>query len=215
MHLEFPMFLCGFMSCFILWFAREKGAALVSKLGKNAKFVEVNIESTNMLGKTLEDVDLVVHAAGPFQKAENCSVLEAAISTKQTAYVDICDDTDYSQRAKSFHSEAVAAGVPAITTGGIYPGVSNVMAAELVHSAKSENAGEPERLREKKRENLEIRRCSPDPDPLPVGFRCFTERIFDDHKENKKTRGLLGEKTFLLPALGEETSARVVRRNEA
>ncbi|URD77328.1 Saccharopine dehydrogenase [Musa troglodytarum] len=65
----------------------------------------------------------------------------------QTAYVDICDDTDYSQKAKSFHSEAVAAGVPAITTGGIYPGVSNVMAAELVHSAKSENAGEPERLR--------------------------------------------------------------------
>lgn len=42
------------MSCFILWFAREKGAALVSKLGKNAEFVEVNIESTNMLEKTLE-----------------------------------------------------------------------------------------------------------------------------------------------------------------
>ncbi|URD77327.1 Saccharopine dehydrogenase [Musa troglodytarum] len=132
--------LCPSLQLLIAGRNREKGAALVSKLGKNAEFVEVNIESTNMLEKTLEDVDLVVHAAGPFQKAENCSVLEAAISTK-TAYVDICDDTDYSQKAKSFHSEAVAAGVPAITTGGIYPGVSNVMAAELVHSAKSENAG--------------------------------------------------------------------------
>ncbi|CAL9133480.1 unnamed protein product [Musa acuminata var. zebrina] len=138
--------LCPSLQLLVAGRNREKGAALVSKLGKNAEFVEVNIESTNMLEKTLEDVDLVVHAAGPFQKAENCGVLEAAISTK-TAYVDICDDTDYSQRAKSFHSEAVAAGVPAITTGGIYPGVSNVMAAELVHSAKSENAGEPERLR--------------------------------------------------------------------
>lgn len=28
------------------------------------------------------DVDLVVHAAGPFQQAENCNVLEVAIETK-------------------------------------------------------------------------------------------------------------------------------------
>lgn len=97
-------------------------------------------------------MDLVVHAAGPFQCEEKCTVLEAAISTKvcldffflniknfiyvelsshvlflveQTAYVDVCDDTDYAWKAKCFHKKAVAAGVPAITTGGIYPGVSN------------------------------------------------------------------------------------------
>jgi len=29
-------------------------------------------------------VDLVVHAAGPFQQKESCSVLEAAINTKVT-----------------------------------------------------------------------------------------------------------------------------------
>lgn len=28
------------------------------------------------------DVDLVVHAAGPFQQAEKCTVLEAALQTK-------------------------------------------------------------------------------------------------------------------------------------
>lgn len=28
------------------------------------------------------DVDLVVHTAGPFQQAEKCTVLEAAIRTK-------------------------------------------------------------------------------------------------------------------------------------
>jgi hypothetical protein len=43
----------------------------------------------------------------------------------QTAYIDVCDDTDYSRRAKSFMSRALAAIVPAITTTGIYPGVSN------------------------------------------------------------------------------------------
>ncbi|KAF6152913.1 hypothetical protein GIB67_039620 [Kingdonia uniflora] len=92
------------------------------------------------------DVDLVVHAAGPFQQTEKCSVLEAAIATK-TAYVDVCDDTSYSRQAKSFHKKAVAANIPAITTAGIYPGVSNVMAAELVRSARGENVGEPDRLR--------------------------------------------------------------------
>ncbi|KAG1365475.1 hypothetical protein COCNU_12G004750 [Cocos nucifera] len=125
---------------------RERGAELVSTLGENFEFVELNINNAKMMEAALEGVDLVVHTAGPFQHAEKCTVLEAAISTK-TAYVDVCDDTDYAQRAKCFHKRAVAAGVPAITTGGIYPGVSNVMAAELVRSAKNEDAGEPERLR--------------------------------------------------------------------
>ena len=43
----------------------------------------------------------------------------------QTAYIDVCDDQDYSARAKAYHDKAVAAQIPAITTAGIYPGVSN------------------------------------------------------------------------------------------
>nr|CBX25276.1 hypothetical_protein [Oryza brachyantha] len=125
---------------------REKGQSLASKLGHQSEFVQVDIRNTRMLEEALNDVDLVVHAAGPFQRENECTVLQSAIATK-TAYIDICDDTDYSWRAKSFHEQAKACGVPAITAAGIYPGVSNVMAAELVHAARSEDAGEPERLR--------------------------------------------------------------------
>nr|CBX25364.1 hypothetical_protein [Oryza brachyantha] len=125
---------------------REKGQSLASKLGHQSEFVQVDIRNTSMLEEALNDVDLVVHAAGPFQRENECTVLQSAIATK-TAYIDICDDTDYSWRAKSFHEQAKACGVPAITAAGIYPGVSNVMAAELVHAARSEDAGEPERLR--------------------------------------------------------------------
>ncbi|PQQ20789.1 uncharacterized protein Pyn_10460 [Prunus yedoensis var. nudiflora] len=125
---------------------REKGANMVATLGGNSEFSEVNIDNVKSLEAALKDVDLVVHAAGPFQQAEKCTVLEAALQTK-TAYVDVCDDTAYSLRAKSFNSRALAANVPAITTGGIYPGVSNVMAAELVRAARSESKGKPERLR--------------------------------------------------------------------
>ncbi|KAG9454759.1 hypothetical protein H6P81_007663 [Aristolochia fimbriata] len=125
---------------------RAKGTALVSTIGRKSEFVEISIDNKATLEAALKNVDLVVHAAGPFQREEKCTVLEAAIASK-TAYIDVCDDTSYSRNAKSYHNEAVAANVPAITTSGIYPGVSNVMAAELVRFAKSENVGEPERLR--------------------------------------------------------------------
>ncbi|CAL5437956.1 unnamed protein product [Camellia sinensis] len=129
---------------------KEKGAARVAQLGKNSEFAEVNIDDMESLEETLHDADLVVHTAGPFQQAERCTVLEAAIKTK-TAYVDVCDDTTYAWRAKSYMSKALAANIPAITTGGIYPGQQNifmtVMAAELVCAARSESKGEPERLR--------------------------------------------------------------------
>uniref|UniRef100_A0A5B7AYT3 Saccharopine dehydrogenase NADP binding domain-containing protein n=1 Tax=Davidia involucrata TaxID=16924 RepID=A0A5B7AYT3_DAVIN len=125
---------------------REKGAAMVATLGKNSEFAEVNIDDVKSLEAALNDVDLVVHTAGPFQQAEKCTVLEAAIENK-TAYVDVCDDTSYAWRAKSYMNKALAANIPAITTGGIYPGVSSVMAAELVRAARSESKGVPERLR--------------------------------------------------------------------
>ena len=55
-------------------------------------------------------------------------MLEAALAAR-VAYMDVCDDADYSQRARGYHQQAVDAGVPAITTAGIYPGVSNVRPA--------------------------------------------------------------------------------------
>ncbi len=48
-------------------------------------------------------------------------MLEAAIAVG-VPYLDVCDDTRYSQRAKKLHEKALAARVPAITTAGIYPG---------------------------------------------------------------------------------------------
>ena len=51
----------------------------------------------------------------------------------------MCDDNDYAAKAKAdYHEKAQAAGVPAITSGGIYPGVSNVMAAHMVSTARRE-----------------------------------------------------------------------------
>ncbi|XP_078445375.1 saccharopine dehydrogenase [Wolffia australiana] len=139
--------LCPSLRFIIAGRDRQRGSSVVSTLGENAKFLEVDIDNIKSLEAAFNGVDMVVHTAGPFQRAENCNVLNVAISSK-TPYVDVCDDADYAWRAKSFHAQAVAAGVPAITTAGIYPGVSNVMAAELVRAARTDKKnGEPERLR--------------------------------------------------------------------
>lgn len=97
----------------------------------------VNIDDPSSLLAALKGADLVIHTAGPFQRRQDCAVLEACIAVG-VPYLDVCDDTAYSQRAKALHGKAAAAGVPAITTGGIYPGVSNVMAAHMISMARKE-----------------------------------------------------------------------------
>ncbi len=81
------------------------------------QFVAVDINDAASLEAALRGADLVVHTAGPFQRKETCGVLESALATR-TPYMDVCDDADYSQRAKGYHQAAQAAGVPAITTAG-------------------------------------------------------------------------------------------------
>ena len=63
----------------------------------------------------------MLHTAGPFQRKNSQLVLETAIAMG-IPYVDVCDDAEYAQDCKRLHQRAVDAGVPAITTAGIYPG---------------------------------------------------------------------------------------------
>ncbi|CAM6099817.1 unnamed protein product [Calypogeia fissa] len=126
---------------------RQKGETLAAELGEGTSFSQFDIEDVESLKSALNGVDLVVHTAGPFQRATKCTVLEAAIATK-TAYIDVCDDSDHSKLAKGYHQQALAASVPAITTAGIYPGVSNIMAAELIRLNKTASSESlPERVR--------------------------------------------------------------------
>ncbi|KAJ9514562.1 hypothetical protein QJQ45_016295 [Haematococcus lacustris] len=90
------------------------------------------------LKAAMSGIDLIIHAAGPFQQTKNHIVLEQAIDAK-VAYVDVCDDLHYSEESKALYGKAAAdAGVPAIISAGIYPGTSNVMAAHIISIAKGE-----------------------------------------------------------------------------
>ncbi len=78
----------------------------------------------------------MIHTAGPFQAGEP-QVLRAAISAR-TSYLDVCDDTRYAAACRRLGPSAREAGIAGVTTGGIYPGVSNVMAAALVNKMREQ-----------------------------------------------------------------------------
>eukprot|EP00897_Mesotaenium_endlicherianum_P002731 jgi/Mesen1/2486/ME000159S01610 len=118
---------------------RERGEKACNDLESGAVFVPCDVDDYESIVRAIDGADLVVHTAGPFQRREECIVLEAAIATR-TPYMDVCDDRDYSQRAKQLHAKAQEAGVPAITTAGIYPGVSN---SELVRLAGTSSPSSP------------------------------------------------------------------------
>ena len=105
-----------------------------------AQFAAIDLANPASLAAAVKGADLVVHSAGPFQGGgDDLAVLRAAIDAK-VPYLDVCDDAEYAQRARKLSEEAKAAGVPAITSAGIYPGVSNVMAAEMIATNRTSAA---------------------------------------------------------------------------
>lgn len=109
---------------------RAVGEAVAARLGERARFVPVDTSDRASMLKAMKGADLVIHTAGPFQMAEP-QVLDAALEAG-CHYADVCDDIAFSRRAKEHHARAVETGRAAITTGGVFPGLSNVMAGEMI-----------------------------------------------------------------------------------
>lgn len=114
-----------------------------------AQFVSADAEDVRSVEAAIEGADLVVHCAGPFQGLEHCNVLDAAIA-QGVPYVDVSDDTAYVQRCRARADKARDAGVPCVTSTGIFPGASNVMAVQMLDEVRegktAEDAPSPERL---------------------------------------------------------------------
>jgi hypothetical protein len=123
---------------------------------ESVQFRSVNREDTESIACVLDEnrIDLVVHAAGPFQgktKAQN-GVLEACLN-KNVPYIDVCDDNCTSTAAKTRYSKQVT--IPCIVSAGCSPGVSSLMAKQLVAKTLKSN---PKLM----------------PADLSVNFSCFT-----------------------------------------
>ncbi len=70
--------------------------------------------------------DLIIHCAGPFRQRD-LAVLRACIAAGVN-YLDVSDSPDYVREALELKDEAIAAGITAIVSTGVFPGLSNSMA---------------------------------------------------------------------------------------
>ena len=87
-----------------------------------------------------EGAELVVHAAGPFQGRSAPAALEGCLAAG-VPFVDVCDDSRLVAAGLALSERAREGGVAAVTSAGIWPGVSALLAAEA-----SERVGGAETL---------------------------------------------------------------------
>jgi len=113
----------------------------------DTNFVVLNRESADSVSRVLgnDSYDLVVHTAGPFQGKVNTpnGVIDGAISNG-VPYVDVCDDYCTATAAKTRFSNSQ---VPCIVSTGCWPGVSSLMAKQLIwKTLQADKSLQPEDL---------------------------------------------------------------------
>jgi short subunit dehydrogenase-like uncharacterized protein len=76
-----------------------------------------DLEERTRLGASIQDVELVFHAAGPFQFTSK-PMVEACLESK-TFYIDITGEIPVFQNTFSHHSEALRAGIALVSGAGL------------------------------------------------------------------------------------------------
>jgi short subunit dehydrogenase-like uncharacterized protein len=76
-----------------------------------------DLEKPTRLAAALQDVDLVFHAAGPFQTTSK-PMIQACLETK-TNYIDITGEIPVFQHTFSRHTEAIGSGIALISGAGL------------------------------------------------------------------------------------------------
>ena len=99
---------------------------------KNAEWLRADADDRTALPAIVTGFDLVVHCAGPF-RYRSTAVLEACID-RGVPYIDISDDPGFVAEAIALDPQARAAGITAVLSTGVFPGISNSMARQGVEA---------------------------------------------------------------------------------
>ncbi|NJK41063.1 MAG: NAD(P)H-binding protein [Acaryochloridaceae cyanobacterium SU_2_1] len=110
----------------------QTGSAIALDLGPQVQFQVLDLADRKAVEAAIAPQDLVIHCAGPFQD-RNTQVLELCIQ-HQVNYLDVSDHPSFTEQARQWHDQAVAAGVTAIVNTGIFPGISNSMVRQDVET---------------------------------------------------------------------------------
>ena len=103
----------------------ELGDSPQERLRQRQTYQPLSLEDEAAVEQAIAQHDLVIHCAGPF-RSRNHHVLLSCI-TQGKPYVDVADSPDYVNLALTHRQAAQDAGVTAIVSTGIFPGISGSM----------------------------------------------------------------------------------------
>ena len=102
---------------------------------KKMRAIALDLTNKEKLKKAIASHNLVIHCAGPF-RYRDASVLQTCIELGVN-YIDVSDDPSFVRLVLARKKAAEAAGVTAIVSTGVFPGISNSMALQGVEQLDS------------------------------------------------------------------------------
>ncbi|MBP0018401.1 MAG: saccharopine dehydrogenase NADP-binding domain-containing protein [Cyanobacteria bacterium SBLK] len=100
--------------------------------GGRKEFLQLDLADRDRLCQVIRSCDLVVHCAGPFDYRD-AFVLQSCIELGVN-YLDVSDRPPFVKKALTYREAAQKAGVTAILSTGVFPGISNSMVRQGVES---------------------------------------------------------------------------------
>ncbi|MEL6353601.1 MAG: saccharopine dehydrogenase NADP-binding domain-containing protein [Cyanobacteria bacterium J06627_28] len=107
----------------------------IQDLLPHQSYLSLDLADAAGVERAIAQHDLIVHCAGPF-RSRNHHVLTSCIAQGKT-YIDVADSPDYVNKALKYCEQAKAAGVTAVISTGIFPGISGSMVRQGVEQLDS------------------------------------------------------------------------------
>ncbi|WP_346290102.1 saccharopine dehydrogenase family protein [Sphaerothrix gracilis] len=103
---------------------------LAQRSPQRVQSIGLDLDNQAALRGAIAAHDLTIHCAGPFSYRDD-RVLQLCIALGKP-YIDVADNPPYVREALALRSQASAAGVTAVVSTGVFPGISNSMVRQGV-----------------------------------------------------------------------------------
>lgn len=107
-----------------------RAGGMMDTLGDRVQFLPLDLSDRVALDRAIAETDLVIHCAGPFGYRDG-RVLESCIQQK-VHYLDVADNPPFVMKALTRCQAATDAGITAVVSTGVFPGMSNSMARQVI-----------------------------------------------------------------------------------
>lgn len=129
-------------------------------LTNTVRFQQMDIFNEKDRNEILPRYDLIINTAGPFQGLSEPLLLESCLK-HGVAYLDVCDDIALSRiaRGEKFQKLASSTHTPAVISAGIWPGISSLLAQQLLRDIQQQSSSSEQRAMSLEQRSVKPKNC--------------------------------------------------------